>query len=129
RLRAVPARRRPAGRHPHPVPEAVGGGGGARDRVLPRPRARLEPGRRAAARAGVGSARRAARRPRAAAVIVRKTDAEVETMARAGRVVAATLDLVEERAAPGVTLAELDGIAEEFIGSTAACRRSRATAA
>jgi len=50
-------------------------------------------------------------------VIVRKTDAEVETMARAGRVVAATLDLVEERAAPGVTLAELDGIAEEFIGS------------
>ena len=50
-------------------------------------------------------------------MIVRKTDAEVETMARAGRVVAATLDLVEERAAPGVTLAELDGIAEEFIGS------------
>ena len=50
-------------------------------------------------------------------MIVRKTDAEVDTMARAGTVVAATLDLVEEHAAPGVTLAELDRIAEEFIGS------------
>jgi methionyl aminopeptidase len=50
-------------------------------------------------------------------VIVRKSDAEVETMARAGRVVAETLDLVEASAAPGVTLAELDGIAEEFITS------------
>jgi methionyl aminopeptidase len=50
-------------------------------------------------------------------VIVRKTDAEVDTMARAGRVVAATLDLVEERSAPGVTLAELDHIAETFIES------------
>lgn len=38
-------------------------------------------------------------------------------MARAGRVVAETLDLVEASAAPGVTLAELDGIAEEFITS------------
>jgi methionyl aminopeptidase len=50
-------------------------------------------------------------------VIVRKTDAEVETMARAGVVVAETLDLVEASAAPGVTLAELDGLAEEFITS------------
>ncbi|MFL5957957.1 MAG: type I methionyl aminopeptidase [Solirubrobacterales bacterium] len=50
-------------------------------------------------------------------MIVRKTDAEVETMARAGRVVAATLDLVEEHAAPGVTLAELDSLAETFIES------------
>jgi methionyl aminopeptidase len=50
-------------------------------------------------------------------VIVRKTEAEIETMARAGAVVADTLDLVEERAVPGVTLAELDGIAEEFIRS------------
>jgi methionyl aminopeptidase len=48
-------------------------------------------------------------------VIVRKTDAEIETMARAGRVVAETLDLIEASAAPGVTLAELDRIAEEFI--------------
>jgi methionyl aminopeptidase len=50
-------------------------------------------------------------------VIVRKSDAEVETMARAGRVVAETLDLVEASAAPGVTLSELDGIAEDFITS------------
>jgi methionyl aminopeptidase len=50
-------------------------------------------------------------------VIVRKSEAEIETMARAGTVVADTLDLVEERAAPGVTLADLDEIAEEFIRS------------
>ncbi len=50
-------------------------------------------------------------------MIVRKTDAEVDTMARAGVVVAETLDLMEASAAPGVTLAELDAIAEEFITS------------
>jgi methionyl aminopeptidase len=50
-------------------------------------------------------------------VIVRKTDAEVETMTHSCRVVAATLDLVEEHAGPGVTLAELDRMADEFIGS------------
>ena len=50
-------------------------------------------------------------------MIVRKTDAEVETMARAGTVVAETLDLIEAGAAPGVTLAELDRLAEEFITS------------
>jgi methionyl aminopeptidase len=50
-------------------------------------------------------------------VIVRKTDAEVDTMARAGGVVAETLDLVEASATPGVTLAELDRLAEDFITS------------
>jgi methionyl aminopeptidase len=50
-------------------------------------------------------------------VIVRKTDAEVETMARAGSVVAETLDLVEASATPGITLAELDRLAERFITS------------
>jgi methionyl aminopeptidase len=50
-------------------------------------------------------------------VIVRKTEAEIETMARAGTVVAETLDLVEARAVPGTSLAELDAIAEEFIRS------------
>ena len=50
-------------------------------------------------------------------MIVRKTDAEVETMARAGSVVAETLDLVEASATPGVTLAELDRLAEQFITS------------
>ena len=50
-------------------------------------------------------------------MIVRKTDAEIEQMARAGAVVADTLDLLEASAAPGVTLIELDRIAEEFITS------------
>jgi methionyl aminopeptidase len=48
-------------------------------------------------------------------VIVRKTPAEVDTMARAGRVVASTLDLMRAQARPGVTLAELDRMAEEHI--------------
>ena len=48
-------------------------------------------------------------------MIVRKTEAELETMARAGRVVAETLDMLEREARPGVTLAELDQLAEEFI--------------
>jgi methionyl aminopeptidase len=50
-------------------------------------------------------------------MIVRKTEAEVDTMARAGTVVAETLDLVEASAKPGVTLAELDRLAEQFITS------------
>ena len=50
-------------------------------------------------------------------MIVRKTDAEIEKMARAGAVVADTLDLLQASAAAGVTLIELDRIAEEFITS------------
>jgi methionyl aminopeptidase len=48
-------------------------------------------------------------------VIIRKSAAEIETMARAGRVVADTLALVAEHAQPGLTTAELDAIADEFI--------------
>ena len=48
-------------------------------------------------------------------MIVRKTEAELETMARAGRIVADTLDLLEREARPGVTTADLDKIAEDFI--------------
>jgi methionyl aminopeptidase len=48
-------------------------------------------------------------------VIVRKTDAEIEKMARSGRVVASTLSLLAAEAQPGVTLAELDAIAERHI--------------
>jgi methionyl aminopeptidase len=48
-------------------------------------------------------------------VIIRKTDAEVDTMARAGRVVASTLDLMEREARAGVSLAQLDGLAERHI--------------
>jgi methionyl aminopeptidase len=50
-------------------------------------------------------------------VIVRKTPAEIETMARAGAVVASTLDLMRSQARVGVTLAELDRLAEEHIRS------------
>jgi methionyl aminopeptidase len=48
-------------------------------------------------------------------VIIRKTPAEIERMARAGRVVADALALIGEHVRPGVTTAELDAIAEEFI--------------
>ena len=48
-------------------------------------------------------------------MIIRKTDAEVETMARAGEVVASTLELLERSAQPGVSLAELDQLAEDHI--------------
>jgi methionyl aminopeptidase len=50
-------------------------------------------------------------------MIVRKSSAEVETMARAGRVVADTIALLGERIRPGVTTGELDRVAEEFITS------------
>jgi methionyl aminopeptidase len=48
-------------------------------------------------------------------VIIRKSAEELERMARAGRIVADTLALVGEHARPGVTTAELDELAEEFI--------------
>jgi methionyl aminopeptidase len=50
-------------------------------------------------------------------MIVRKSLQEIETMARAGRVVADTLALIGEHVRPGVTTAVLDAIAEEFITS------------
>jgi len=50
-------------------------------------------------------------------VIIRKSPQEIERMARAGAVVAATLRLLEERIRPGVTTAQLDALAERFIRS------------
>jgi methionyl aminopeptidase len=50
-------------------------------------------------------------------VIIRKSQQEIETMARAGAVVADTLSLLEETIQPGITTGELDAIAEEFIRS------------
>ncbi len=50
-------------------------------------------------------------------MIVRKSPAEIAQMGRAGRVVADTLALLAEHIRPGVTTAELDAIAEEFIHS------------
>ena len=50
-------------------------------------------------------------------MIIRKSAAEIDTMARAGTVVAETLALLEEQIQPGITTAELDAIAEEHIRS------------
>jgi methionyl aminopeptidase len=50
-------------------------------------------------------------------VIIRKSAKEIELMAAAGAVVAGTLALLDERLEPGITMAELDTIAEEFIRS------------
>jgi methionyl aminopeptidase len=50
-------------------------------------------------------------------MIIRKSQREIELMAAAGAVVAGTLALLEERLEPGVSMAELDGIAEEYIRS------------
>jgi methionyl aminopeptidase len=48
-------------------------------------------------------------------MIVRKSPTEIEGMARAGEIVADTIALLGEHAQPGITTAELDRIAEEFI--------------
>ena len=48
-------------------------------------------------------------------MIIRKSPAALARWARAGRIVADTLALIGEHARPGVTTAELDGLAEEFI--------------
>jgi len=50
-------------------------------------------------------------------VIIRKSPQELERMARAGRVVAETFALLEERIRPGVTTGELDAVADAFIRS------------
>ena len=48
-------------------------------------------------------------------MIIRKSPGEIERMARAGRVVADTLALIEEHLTPGTTTQELDRLAEDFI--------------
>jgi methionyl aminopeptidase len=50
-------------------------------------------------------------------MIIRKSQEEIETMGRAGSVVAQTLALLEEQIQPGITTGELDEIADEFIRS------------
>jgi methionyl aminopeptidase len=49
--------------------------------------------------------------------IPRKTKAEIEQMAVAGRIVVDALALIGERARPGVTTGELNDLADEFIRS------------
>jgi methionyl aminopeptidase len=48
-------------------------------------------------------------------VIIRKSAHEIELMARAGEVVAGTLALMQERLEPGISMLELDAIADEYI--------------
>ena len=50
-------------------------------------------------------------------MIIRKSSQEIERMARSGRVVAETHRLIGEHVRPGVTTAELDELAEEYIRS------------
>jgi methionyl aminopeptidase len=50
-------------------------------------------------------------------VIIRKSESEIEAMSRAGRVVAETLERLGELAEPGVTTADLDSAAEDYIRS------------
>jgi methionyl aminopeptidase len=48
-------------------------------------------------------------------MIIRKSETEIERIARAGALVAETIAHVGERITPGVTTGELDDIADEFI--------------
>jgi methionyl aminopeptidase len=50
-------------------------------------------------------------------MIIRKSEEEIEAMARAGRVVADALGLLRENMRPGITTEELDELAEEYIRS------------
>jgi methionyl aminopeptidase len=50
-------------------------------------------------------------------LIIRKSAREIELMAEAGAVVAATHELLREHIRPGVTTGELDRLADEFIRS------------
>jgi methionyl aminopeptidase len=50
-------------------------------------------------------------------MILRKSPAEIETMAHAGRIVVETLAAIGDAIAPGVTTAELDAVAEDYIRS------------
>ena len=53
-------------------------------------------------------------------MIVKKTPAEIDKMARAGDILVRTMDLLAGKVRPGVTTAELDGAAEKFIRSQGA---------
>ena len=53
-------------------------------------------------------------------MIIRKSPSEIERMAESGELVARTLALIGEAIAPGVTTAELDTLAEQYIRSRGA---------
>jgi methionyl aminopeptidase len=53
-------------------------------------------------------------------VIIKKSPAEIDKMARAGAILAQTMDAIEARIAPGVSTGELDALAERLIRSRGA---------
>src|ERR1041385_3773620 len=53
-------------------------------------------------------------------MIIKKTPAEIDKMARAGDILVRTMDLLAGKVRPGVTTAELDEAAERFIRSQGA---------
>lgn len=53
-------------------------------------------------------------------MIIRKTNDQLNLMRLSGKIVAETLLLIEEKVRPGITTAELDRIAEEFITKSGA---------
>ena len=50
-------------------------------------------------------------------MIIRKSTAEIEKMANAGRIVADTIALLQEHIRPGVSTGELDELADDYIQS------------
>ncbi len=58
-------------------------------------------------------------------MIIRKSAREIELMAAAGAVIADTLALLEERLEPGISMIELDRIADEYIRSRGAVPTSK----
>jgi methionyl aminopeptidase len=53
-------------------------------------------------------------------MIVKKSPAEIEKMARAGDILVRTMDLLAAKIRPGVTTGDLDAAAEKFIRSQGA---------
>jgi methionyl aminopeptidase len=58
-------------------------------------------------------------------VIIRKSQSEIERMAAAGAIIAETLGVVEERLEPGISMIEVDRIADEYIRSRGAVPTSK----
>lgn len=48
-------------------------------------------------------------------MIIIKTDAQIEIMRRAGKIAAETIKMIEKKIVPGITTAEVDRVAEDYI--------------
>jgi methionyl aminopeptidase len=83
------------------------------------PRTRRDGGRLAAGDSG-GERLELGRRAKLREVIVKKSPAEIDRMAAAGIILAATLDLLADNVRPGARTGDLDRLAERFIRSQGA---------